>query len=241
MGFGIFGDILCDRRGATAIEYGILSGGVAASVAAAVFALGGQVGGFLDGAGGAVSGRDIGRGKADMITILTQNFATDREGWTGMAPRRTLDQIGTGLSLARESRIGDGQEAVRRVFDIPAGASRAAISFDMSFVDSWDDETARIYVNGAEVMAGAHDWNTDTPPALVQMPTQTMTIDAQLTNSVQAGVWGNGIRGTDHTYRVTITVDDPGEALQLGFGTSLNQGQMDESLLIGNVELRVGS
>jgi hypothetical protein len=174
-----------------------------------------------------------------MRMILNQTFEFDREGWSGLAKRRTIAQIGTGLSLANESSSEDARETVSRTFAIPEGAARAELSFDMSFVDSWDtNEEAKVYVNGNPVIVGTHVWTTNNVPSLVNTSTAGMTIDAQLTNSVKAGSWRNGAGGTDHTYRVTIAVDDPGETLQLGFGASLDQSQEDESLLIGNVELR---
>ena len=57
---------------------------------------------------------------------------------------------------------------------------------------------------------------------------------------MQAGSWSDPSRGTDHTYAVRLSVENPGERLTLGFGTTLNQSQEDESLLIGNVEVRAG-
>lgn len=234
-----FAGLWNDRRGATAVEYGVVAGGVAMLIAGALFMLGANVTGLFDTARGMLSGKDTPAPAPEMREVLRQTFETDREGWSGLAPRRTLDRIGTGLSLANESRIGDAGEAVSRTFDIPAGATRADIGFDMSFVDSWDGkEQAKVYVNGIEIMAGTYRWNGDAAPSLVQTPVEGMTIETELTSSVQAGTWSGGTRGTDYTYRVTISVDDPGATLRLGFGTSLDQDQRDESLLIGNVVLR---
>jgi Flp pilus assembly pilin Flp len=223
-----------DTRGATAVEYGILTGGVAVTILAGVFVVGGSIGGLFGKVGGFILGDDTG----SMRTVLTQDFASDPGGWRGRAQVRSLDRIGTGLSLSGESRNGNALETVSRQFDIPAGSSRAEISFDMSFVDSWDDELAKVYINGTEILAGAYLWSGDAPPSLVPAPVPGMTVDTVLTSSVQAGTWNGGLDGTDVSYRVTISVDDPGDTLQLGFGTTLNQSQTDESLLIGNVELR---
>jgi len=41
---------LRDRRGATAVEYGLLVGGIALAIIAAVFAIGDEVVGFFDAA-----------------------------------------------------------------------------------------------------------------------------------------------------------------------------------------------
>lgn len=239
---GMFLDMWRCRRGATAIEYGLLVGGVAMVVGVAVFALGGNIGGVIGDLGGRVSGGgDTVGDVADMRVILNQTFANDREGWSGLAPVRTVDQLGAGLSLASESRLRNAGEAVSRTFDIPAGSARAEISFDMSFVDSWDGEQAKVYVNGTEVIVGSYNWTSDAPPSLSQTPTGGMTVETEMTNSPQGGVWQNGTLGTDYTYRVTIAVDDPGETVQLGVGTSLDQIHTDESLLIGNVQLRAGT
>lgn len=233
-------DILHADRGATAIEYGMLAAGVALAAIVAVFALGGNLGALLGVSGDIVSGRsapDDGQPNP-LQTILQQTFADGREGWGGPAAPRTLDQIGTGLSLARESRTDDGSETVSRSFAIPAGATRAEISFDMSFVDSWDRELAKVYVNGAEIAVGQFHWTTGDAPGLTTTRVGGVTFDAELSGTVQAGSWGNPADGTDTTYRVTIAVDDPGEEVTLGFGTTLDQAQEDESLLIGNVEVR---
>ena len=229
-----------DNRGATAIEYGMLAGGLAVAITASVFVLGGEISDLF----GAPSSL-VPPGSGEMRVVLTQNFENGREGWSGLAAVIKLDQIGTGLSLASESWRGDALEMVSRTFDIPAGATRAEVSFDMSFVDSWDaGEVAKIYVNGSEVAVGEHLWRTEAPatvtPTEAVTPTKSgaVSVNANLISSVKAGVWTNGSNGTDHTYRVTIAVDDPGQELSLGFGTSLNQGREDESLLISSVELR---
>lgn len=231
--------LLRQQRAATAIEYGLFAGGLAIGIMATIFALGGNIDELFGAAGDLVgSGSDDGDA-AGLRVVLSQTFEADREGWSGMAPPRTLDQIGMGISLANESRRANAAEAVSHTFDIPAGATRAEISFDMSFVDSWDaDEQAKIYVNGTEIAVGEHLWRSEDVPTFAMTPADDMTIDAQLTSSVTAGTWDNGNRGTDHTFRVTVSVDNPGETLRLGFGTSLDQEQSDESLLIGNVELR---
>jgi len=234
------------RRGATAIEYGVVLSGLAMGVATALFALGVGLGGLFGTTGQMTGDALAGRGIVDtakpgpLQVVLRQDFATDSAGWRGPAPRRTLESIGTGLSLARESRRNNGRESVSRSFALREGTTRAEISFDMSFVDSWDGEAALVYVNGRAVAEGRFSWNGDAPPTLTRTPVSGITVTALPVSRVQAGSWSDPARGTDHTYNVTIAVADPGETLTLGFGTTLNQDQSDESLLIGNVELRVG-
>lgn len=239
-------NIAQSQRGATTVEYGVVVGGLAVGIAAALVALGVGLGSLFGGTaqmtGDIAAGRRVHETASPrpLRLALRQSFETTREGWSGPAPRRTLDQIGTGLSLARESSGGNGRETVSRSFDIPAGTARAAISFDMSFVDSWDSESALVYVNGRQVAEGRFSWTRDAPPTLTRTPVSGITVTALPVSRVRAGSWSDPARGTDHTYTVTIAVADPGETLTLGFGTTLDQDQSDESLLIGNVELRVG-
>ncbi len=107
----------------------------------------------------------------------------------------------------------------------------------MAFVDSWDNEEARIFVNGAQIGIGTFRWSGG-EPELTFTPSPGITASAALTSTVQAGSWSSPSRGTDYSYRVSVAVEDPGETLTLGFGTTLDQPQSDESLLIGNVEVR---
>lgn len=235
--------ILLRRRGATAIEYGIFAAGLAAAITAVLVLLGSDVAAVFDTTDGAMTGADTGAGgtwKGGSLRVITrQTFDDGADGWSGKAVVRTLDQIGTGLSLSGESRRASATETVSRVFDIPAGSTRAEISFDMSFVDSWDQEQAKIYVNGTEIGSGTFSWFDDTLD-LALAPPAGIAATAERTSSVQAGTWDTAVRGTDYTYRVRIAVDDPGEALTLGFGTTLDQSQSDEALMIGNVEVSVG-
>lgn len=234
------------RRGATAIEYGVVVGGLAMGIAIAVFALGVGLGGLFGTTGQMTGDILAGRGIAEtakpdpLRVVLRQNFATDSDGWRGPAPRRTLDRIGTGLSLGRESRRNNGRESVSRSFDLPEGTARAEIRFEMSFVDSWDNEQAKFYLNGTDVATGQFSWRSGEAPNLSVAAGTGVTVDATPVSSVKAGSWSDPARGTDHTYSVTLGIVDPGETLTLGFGTTLDQDQTDESLLIGNIELRVG-
>lgn len=230
------------RRGAAGIEYGLLAAGLAAAITAVVFLLGGNIASVFDTTDPAAVSPDTGAGApvgtGPLRVIAHHAFAQGREGWTGNAVLRTLDQIGTGLSLSRESRAGNGAETVSRVFDIPAGTSRAEISFDMAFVDSWDNEQAKIYVNGTEIGAGRFSWRDDSL-TLGLAPPAGITATAERVSRVQAGSWAGSTRGSDHVYKVRVAVDDPGDTLTLGFGTTLDQSQTDESLMIGNVDVRV--
>lgn len=234
--------ILHACRGATTIEYGVVAGGLAAAITGALAMLGGDIAAVFDTTDTVIAGPATSAGMSfggPLRVIAHHTFADGREGWSGDAMVRTLDQIGTGLSLSGESRSGNAAETVSRAFTIPPGASRAEISFDMSFVDSWDNEQAKIYLNGTEIGAGVFSWRDDTLDLTVA-PSTGITATVERTSSVQAGTWERSTRGTDHVYAVRIAVDDPGETLTLGFGTTLDQSQSDESLMIGNVALSVG-
>lgn len=222
--------MLKDQRGATVIEYGVLVAGLGVAIVGVVLALGVDVAALFGRTGSTVA-VSSGRSSPAMRVVALQTFATGREGWTG-GELRTLPQIGTGLSLAGPQT--GGREMLRRTFDIPDGATRAEISFDMSFVDSWDNEQARIYLNGKKIGTGSFQWNRG-EPSLTFTPDAGITATAQLTSTVRAGTWAGG--GADHTYTVKLVVDDPGSSLTLGFGTTLNQSKVDESLLIGNVKV----
>ena len=148
--------------GATAIEYGLVAAGIGVAISAAVFVLGGDVSALFGNSGSALTGA---RNGGALPLIARHSFEDGREGWSGGTPR-TLAQIGTGLSLARDEARGNGIQTVSRSFDLPAGAARAEIGFDMSFVDSWDNEQAVIYVNGARVGTGSFRWNGTEPPQL---------------------------------------------------------------------------
>lgn len=222
--------ILKDARGATAVEYGLLAAGLGVLVAGAVLTLGVDVA-ALFGRTGSTIGEAAGVSAAEMRVIAQNNFETGREEWTG-GTLVTIPLIGTGLSLAGPQT--GGRELMRRTFEIPDAATRAEVTFDMSFVDSWDNEDANIYLDGRIIGTGNFSWNSGQLPTLNFVPVAGVTASAELVSSVRTGTWTRA-NSLDHTYTVKLAVDNPDSTLTLGFGTTLNSGANDESLLISNV------
>ncbi len=104
---------LTANRGATALEYGLIAAGVGVAIAAAVFLLGGELATLFNRTSTMLPTAPDG-GTGEMRVVARNNFADGREGWTG-GVLRTLEQIGTGLSLARNEkrRAGNRQPQLR--------------------------------------------------------------------------------------------------------------------------------
>jgi hypothetical protein len=173
-------------------------------------------------------------------TFLSFTDAADAAGWSGGAAAN-ITGFGEVLQIDRAARhpFTPAAETVTTRFDLPAGSTAAVLEFDMTFADSWDDEEARIYVNGTAVARGQFDWDEGLgpPPALSLDGADGIAVTASDAVTTQStGVSRFKAEGTDYTYRMRIEVNDPGEQVSLGFGTTLDSsGTWDESLLVDNV------
>lgn len=243
-----FRRLVRDQRGATAIEYGLAACGIAIAISAAVFVLGGDVSAIFGQVGSVVSGRHSVSESTPLTIIGFDPGSSDVESWSGgilaeIAGFGSVLQLdlGSNAYFADRENGRPGAETTTRVFELPTNTRTAILEFDMVFADSWDDEQARIYINGTEVGRGSFDWDEGVgPPPVLELPGGD---GIQITASAPVASQNTGVsrfnaQGTDYAYKMRIQVEDPEAELSLGFGTTLNsKGQWDESLLVDNVRV----
>lgn len=145
------------------------------------------------------------------------------------------------LRIDSSNRFGSsglGSESVSTTFDIPANAKSATISFDMILADSWDNEEGRVSINSEEVASVESNWRKEAP-RFDATGGDLIQVSANHIDSYQAtGTWNTNSSQMDHAYCVSIDVQNPGETVTLGFGTSLNQHPMDETHLIESLKVQ---
>ncbi len=166
----------------------------------------------------------------DTISVLAMDFtggdAGDWQGGTVMAP----------IAALGEMLVLGPQESTSLSMDIPDGATSATISFDLIGGDSWDDEVATISSDSDVVATAVGNWRAGT---------MTFTVPDVDGIEVSTTVISSGTDLGGHPYtgfkdtvtRVSITVDNPGDTLDLGVLSGTGSGIYDEFLGIDNVSV----
>ncbi len=143
-------------------------------------------------------------------------------GWLG---GRVMDMGG---ELGELLVLGPG-EGTGFLIDIPEGADQAVIGFDLIAGDSldnsaqWGTDTATMMLNGVPVAVALVSGNSMT----FDIP-QLDGTTVEATVSVAERPLGGSGSWTDSSAAVTITVDQPTEAIQFEMLSGANQGIGDE-------------
>lgn len=223
-----------DEDGAVTVDWTVLT---AATVGLGIATYGVVSGGIND-----LSG-DVGtqmRG-TKLYTSFNQVLSADFEnGMDGFAGGVVRDLNGFGNILTIDGTHGRGVEATSKTFDLQGDRDYAVVEFDMAFLDSWDNETGTVYLNGEAVAIGQFTHrnhsiygNANLPPQMQALGVVGVEVDFQgQTNDIQGGAH---VGYPDHTQKVRIVMDNPGDALTVGFGTNLSSSGNDESLGIDNL------
>ncbi|MDG4647713.1 hypothetical protein P6F26_04600 [Roseibacterium sp. SDUM158017] len=173
--------------------------------------------------------------------VLARHGFDDGMGpWSG---GEIMDVPGFGNMLVLDRNDNRGAIGASARLSIDPDAPYAVVEFDMAFIDSWDNETAQVYLNGEAVAVGTFTHldhpRFDTgnlPPQMRDLG--VVAIDFGEPSTVEGGYFrpGQGSRFVDHVQPVRIVVETNGASeLDLGFGTNLNSGYRDESLGIDNI------
>ncbi|MCK8085260.1 tandem-95 repeat protein [Vibrio sp. 1CM8B] len=170
---------------------------------------------------------------ASDLVIASDNFESGSNGWnTGTESSQGFE---SGDMLGRIGGTG-GDEAVSKTYDIPNDVSEVNISFNFYEIDSWDGESFQIFVGGEEL--------TSLDNSAFQTQDGTTTLYDSAGNEVGEVVHGvsqgEGFSGwNDQAHQINLTVPVEDGQLELGFGSTLNQGVSDESFGIDNIEITV--
>jgi hypothetical protein len=151
---------------------------------------------------------------------------------------------GTGNTTGRTEYLGgfgdsDNQIVTRNEFNLPTGTSRAVINFDFLEIDTWNNESLLIEINGRTYEAGRFHWNSDEGSQAYYLD-EGIFIEKQLAEDV-SGLGGSSRADfrNDNRHRFTITIENPpASKLMIGFGSNLSAPASNESWGIDNFMLR---
>ncbi|MEZ8382482.1 tandem-95 repeat protein [Vibrio splendidus] len=170
---------------------------------------------------------------ASDLVIASDNFESGSNGWnTGTESSQGFE---SGDMLGRIGGTG-GEEAVSKTYDIPSDVSEVNISFNFYEIDSWDGESFQIFVGGEELTS------LDNSAFRTEDGTTTLYDSAgnEVGEVVHGVSQGEGFSGwNDQAHQINLTVPVEDGQLELGFGSTLNQGVSDESFGIDNIEITV--
>ena len=176
--------------------------------------------------------------RAGEVNSVEYGFDDGPGRWSGAA---VTDIPGLGMALGPIGGSG-GLETVSHDFIMAADIDSSTITFDLYALDSLDDEAGVIYLNGREIGRmvsghnGAYFVAADVPGVSVF---GVLVVDNEhlggFADDSDGGGWDRW--GTDDIMTVTIRVDDPGDVLSFGFGSTANQDTDDESFAIDNFRI----
>ncbi len=165
----------------------------------------------------------------DTISVLAMDFtggdAGDWQGGTVMAP----------IAALGEMLVLGPHESTALSVDIPDGAASATISFDLIGGDSWDNEVTTISSDSDVVATAIGNWRAGTMTFTVPDVDGIEVSTTEISSGSDLG--GNPIGYNDSVTRVSITVDNPGDTLDLGVLSGTGSGIYDEFLGIDNVSV----
>ncbi|MEO0773115.1 MAG: Hint domain-containing protein [Pseudomonadota bacterium] len=175
---------------------------------------------------------DTSDGSEAPVVVTSETFEGGATGWTD----NTTTDGGANFTEFL-GRFGDsnGTEATSKTFTLDPGADVAIFEFDFYELDSWDGggDTFSIFINGEEVFVDSFD----DANAESYSTTATLSDGSLVTIDIGAGTPGNlGFGGQDdEVHPVTVTVQNPGTSITLGFGADLSAGIDNESYGIDNL------
>ena len=130
---------------------------------------------------------------------------------------------------------GSSGQATQNTFALDGDSAYAVISFDMHAIDSWDGESFDIYVDNAVVASASFQYGVDgeTGSWVTDNPDYSfaMTATSPREDTGFDGGW------SDQSYRMQVTVANPGNEVTVGFGSSLDQEIGDESWAVDNISV----
>lgn len=211
--------------GAITVEYVVLAAAVTGVTLLSTDVL--QVG--MRGLAGTVDSELKGEAPDSNNTVSYHSgFDNGAQGWTG-AGAAEVPGLGTVLGPIGGS---NGEATVSRDFAFDEGTERAEFEFDLYAMDSLDNESGIIYIDGREVgrLTSDHGNTTFTVADGID-PDRFIVRQTNVDDQIDLG---GSDRWTDGHSKIQITVRDPGTNVNFGFGSTANQGTSDESFSIDN-------
>ena len=166
--------------------------------------------------------------------VVDELFSSGADDWTN--PQTEMDLSGNEYlgGFGRTSNHID----TAKMFSIREGTEQATIEFDFLEIDSWDNEEFSIFVNGQEIELGRfRHWVDEGATNFNAGNGISVEKDAAVDISGYGRNSGSSAFLNDNLHRFRVTVDDPGEVLQIGFGADLSGNANNESWGVDNLRL----
>ena len=178
------------------------------------------------------------------LQIRSGNAEADRleDHLSGTISNFTIGD-GTGNETGRLDYLGgfgdsEDQIVTRQTFDLPVGTSRAEINFDFLEIDTWNNESLLLEINGDVFALGTFHWQDDeASQAYYLAPGIFVQKTAAEDVSGLGGSAGSDFNN-DNRHNFTITIENPSRNLTIGFGSDLSAPANNESWGIDNFKLR---
>ena len=221
----VFVQFLRDNRGAVTVDYVILA------AAATMLALASYdvVRGGMQGLAGTVDSELRNEPIEDLVgTTYADGFDNGSGGWAG-AFASAVAGIGNVLGPIGGT---NGQPRVTRDFYTDPNAQEATFNFDLYAMDSLDNESGIVFIDGVEVGRVTSNLGRSTFSAASNLAERGIIIRSTAIDDYVD--LGGSERWRDSLTNLRITVANPSDRITFGFGSTANQEVGDESFAIDN-------
>lgn len=222
--------------GAVTVDWVVLCAAVTALTLAMYDEVGSALGFFSDDVTEELTNSEIVRaGNENQVGFSFDGGALGR--WSGA---EVTDIPGFGNALGPIAGSG-GRIAVSHDFIMASDIDVSIIQFDVYSLDSLDNESGIIFINGVEVgrVTTSHNGGVTFTSAGVDGITFGGVVVAE--GEDIGGYQNTGENGPtywlDDISTITIAVEDPGDVLSFGFGSDANQEITDEAYAIDNFNI----
>ncbi|CAN0567952.1 unnamed protein product, partial [Ectocarpus sp. 12 AP-2014] len=190
--------------------------------------------------GGAGNDTLYGDGVPSSTTAVLVADETFESGASGWSDNTTTDGGANFTNFLGQFDGTGGSQGVSKTFNLDPGRSAAVVEFDFYRIDSWDQENFKIFANDVEILSESM-WHEDDAGSFSNTvvsggTTYTVTLSTTDANT-DLGFRNDNAFYNDQRYDVRIEIQNPGDDLKLGFGSSLNDSISDESWGIDNVKI----
>lgn len=217
-------DFAGDEHGAVTVDWVVLTAALVGLGLAAMAVVSGGVEAVSDDTDASLRSTRIQTSFAQLGALFDTDFSGGLGGWSGGS---VADLAGFGEVL----QLGSGEYAELTV-DVPPGASRATVNFDMIGGDDLSGEPATIFINGEAVAVYRDNHGNVT---LGDNGVDGVTVEVnQLYNNDPVGA---GNHGHDSRAQYTITVENPSGSLTFGVESGADEGVHDEFYAIDDVAI----
>lgn len=141
--------------------------------------------------------------------LAEEDFENEADGWS-------LNFVDSGAATGQYLGRFHRDHVTQKEFDIPENVDQIVVSFSFLEIDSWDHEHFWVYVDGQELDLGDYHYRNDEGARSFEFD-NGISVQVDAAEDVSLGSDGESYYENDNLHRVTMTIQDPGQTLTLGF------------------------